>query len=446
MERSSPPPRREVLAALATGTGIALSGCNGSPGTDPRSETTTNTSTNGDEVQIDAPDTASWDEPFDVTVEGLPSAETVDVLVSGEDAEGSSFEGRATVETGDGTVSLTEATVVSESDDPLDGVVPGDVDVPLPLSLFQFASPLTLRAYSRPDEQALTYTVEREGETLGTASVTRRHPDVSSYVEPDDPELSGLLYEPTDGETGPGIVVLHGSGGNPSYRPAALLASRGYTVFALHYFSGENLPTDLSEIPIEYVSRAGEWLRERETTDGEQIGLYGASRGGELALLAGSEFDLFGPVVSISGSGLVWEGITEDWAEQTDTSAWSRDGDPVPYVDTENWYADPDSLSDETIEDASIPVENIEGRVLLVSGADDTLWSSVDFHEVAVDRLDEHGHPDYEHLVYEGAGHFFISPYMPVIGSIEYGGTYEGAAEASHDHWRAVLDTFSTLK
>ena len=92
------------------------------------------------------------DEAFDITVEGLPADERVDVVLTSEDGDGESFEGRATVETGNGTVSLADATVVSESDDPRDGVVDAGVDVPLPLALLQFASPLQLRTYSAPDE------------------------------------------------------------------------------------------------------------------------------------------------------------------------------------------------------------------------------------------------------------------------------------------------------
>ncbi|WP_049927806.1 acyl-CoA thioester hydrolase/BAAT C-terminal domain-containing protein [Halopiger goleimassiliensis] len=386
----------------------------------------------------------SYDEPFDVTVDGLPAGDTVEVRLSGEDGDGSSFDGRATIETEDGTVSLADATVVSESDDPLDGVVPASLDVPLPIALFQFASPLTNRSYSWPDEQELAYSIEYDGETVGSTSLSRTFPDLSAFVEPEHPELEGAVYEPTNGRTGPGVVVLHGSGGSPLHHRSALLASRGYTAFALHYFGGEGVPADLNEIPIEYVRDAAEWLREYETTSSDRIGLYGASKGGELALLAGSQFDVFDAVVSINGSGLVWEGLTESW-QLTDASSWSHGGEPVPYVEIDSWYVDPDSLSEETIGEASIPVEKIDGRVLLVSGGDDTLWPSADLHDVAADRLEEHDHPNFEHLVYEDAGHYISPPYRPAVGLTERGGTHEGAVEASHDHWQSVLETFSTL-
>jgi nucleolar protein 56 len=433
MRDSSQLTRRQTLAAVAAGASVSAAGCNGLP------------SDRADGIAFDHPDTVLADEAFDVRVEGLPADETVDVVLTSEDGDGESFEGRATVETGDGTVSLADATVVSESDDPLDGVVDADVDVPLPLALFQFAYPLRTRTYSPPDEHEFTYRIERDGEPVGTTTLTRTYPDFDGYVEPDHPELEGALYEPADGEAAPGVIVLHGSVARLYLAPAARLAARGYTVLALQYFGTEGLPDELSGVPIEYVRDAATWLRDRESTTGEQVGLFGASKGGELALLAGSQFDAFGPVVSVNGSGLVWEGLTADSYHRSGTSTWTLDGEPVPYVDNEHWITDPDSMEEEAIESASIPVENIDGPVVLVSGGDDGLWPSARLQGIAADRLDEHGHPNYEHIVYEDAGHFIPPRYTPAVGLIENGGTYEGAVEASHDHWGVVLDAFSSL-
>ena len=433
MEESSFFTRRQAISAVAAGASVSVAGCNGS------------SSDRTDGLVFDHPDTVLADEAFDITVEGLPSNETVDVVLTSEDGDGDSFEGRAAIETGDGTVSLADATVVSESDEPRDGVVDAAVDVPLPLALFQFAHPLRVRTYSTPDEHEFTYRIERDGEPVRTTTLTRTYPNRDGYVEPDHPELEGALFEPSDDETGPGVLVLHGGGGDPSLRTASLLAERGYTAFALHYFDGDGLPDTASGLPLEYVRDAATWLRDHESTAGDRVGLIGFSLGGQLALLAGSEFDVSGPVVSINGSGLVTEGLRDSYYF-TETSTWTLNGEPVPYLDGEHWYNGPDEAGEEEIEAASIPVEEIDGRVLLVSGGDDRTWSSVELHGVAVDRLDDHGHPDYEHHIYEDAGHYIVPPYTPAIGLIEAGGTYAGAVEASHDHWGAVLDTFSSLR
>ena len=434
MRKKSYLTRRQTLSAVATGASVSVAGCNGS------------SSDRTDGLAFDHPDTVLADEAFDITVEGLPSNERVDVVLTSEDGDGESFEGRATVETGDGTVSLADATVVSESDDPLDGVVDADVDVPLPLALFQFAYPLQLRTYSAPDKHEFTYRIERDGEPVGTTTLTRTYPDFDGYIDLDHPELEGALYEPADGEAAPGVIVLHGSVARLYLPPAARLAARGYNVLTLQYFGTEELPDELNGVPIEYVRDAATWLRDRESTTGEQIGLFGASKGGELALLAGSQFDAFGPVVSVNGSGLVWEGLTADNYPESGTSTWTLDGEPVPYLDGEHMYDGPDGAGEEEVEAASIPVEDIDGPVVLVSGGADELWPSAELQGPAADRLDEYGHPNYEHLIYEDAGHFIPPRYTPTVGLIAEGGTYAGAAEASHDHWGAVLDAFSSLR
>ena len=53
---------------------------------------------------------------------------------------------------------------------------------------------------------------------------------------------------------------------------------------------------------------------------------------------------------------------------------------------------------------AEIPVERINGPVMLISGTDDQVWPATVLSEFAVRRLRAHSHPfAVEHLVYEGA-------------------------------------------
>lgn len=65
------------------------------------------------------------------------------------------------------------------------------------------------------------------------------------------------------------------------------------------------------------------------------------------------------------------------------------------------------SLQDaDAVARAAIPVEQIKGHVLLISGGDDQLWPSRQMGEAIISRLRAAGHP-YEacHLTYDGAGH-----------------------------------------
>jgi dienelactone hydrolase len=93
---------------------------------------------------------------------------------------------------------------------------------------------------------------------------------------------------------------------------------------------------------------------------------------------------------------------------------------------------------------AEIPVERINGPVLLISGKDDAMWPSERLAEIARRRLAAHHFPHpYRHLAYEGAGHMIGTPYQPttVLASrhpltgemFAYGGTPKGYARARAD-------------
>ena len=91
-----------------------------------------------------------------------------------------------------------------------------------------------------------------------------------------------------------------------------------------------------------------------------------------------------------------------------------------------------EQASPETIAAATIPVEEINGPILLLSGRDDNLWPSTELSERIVARLAEQGfgHP-VEHKVYESAG-LLISRVRDEDVS-RRGGTDEGNRKAQLD-------------
>jgi dienelactone hydrolase len=101
---------------------------------------------------------------------------------------------------------------------------------------------------------------------------------------------------------------------------------------------------------------------------------------------------------------------------------------------------------------AQIPVERINGPILLISGEDDQVWPAKILSNVAVQRLRGAQHPfKVEHLCYEGAGHAIGPPHPfaerrsthvvhPVLGyDFELGGSPELNAKASRDSWERVV-------
>ena len=98
-----------------------------------------------------------------------------------------------------------------------------------------------------------------------------------------------------------------------------------------------------------------------------------------------------------------------------------------------------------------IPVERVNGAVLLISGRDDEVWPSTEMADAIMARLRQHrfAHP-FVHLAYDHAGHGIGRPFTstmelnsrrhPLTGRImRMGGTPSGTARARADSWRRML-------
>ena len=284
----------------------------------------------------------------------------------------------------------------------------------------------------------VTIKAEVDGKEMATAYTERlrMHPDVSK-TPLDEEGLVGSLFTPDAEGTYPALLVLGGSDGGIDIPRAAMLASHGYVTLALDYFGNSPLPAELNEIPLEYFKTAIDWLQTQEGVDADKIGVVGTSRGGELALLLGATYPEITAVVGYVPSGLVINGISS--TNPDETAAWTLNGTPIPFLTS--W---------ETVEEATIPVEQINGPILLISGKDDQTWPSAALSEIAMDRLRENDHPyPYEHLSYEEAGHLIGLPYLPTTGggfahistgqAFTLGGTPQGDTIASADSWAHVL-------
>ncbi|WP_135851284.1 alpha/beta fold hydrolase [Halorussus salinus] len=290
--------------------------------------------------------------------------------------------------------------------------------------------------------------------------------------------LTGTLFAGLGRGPHPGVLVVHGSGGGGGYerRYARRLAHHGYTAFCVEYFDAPGRPDALDRIPLSYFGRAVEWLLGQSETDGQRVGAVGFSRGGEAAMLTGAHFEGVGAVVAYSASGYAFPAPTWMPGVEVEGPAWTRDGDPVPYlpvdelveeeqdgfedvVENEDVDASTSAVANATDEQrrrATIPVERIDGPVLLVSGGEDAIWPSADLSRVATDRLDASDHSwRYDLLVHPDAGHAIRTPYRSGGGSApeeasaagpdpdadhRLGGTRRANARAAAEAWRVALD------
>ena len=275
--------------------------------------------------------------------------------------------------------------------------------------------------------------------------------------------LVGTFYQPRTPPPWPVVVVVGGSSPGIFGLPALMLASEGIAALALAYFGMPGLPQTFERIPLEYFAKALTWLAGREDVRHDAIAVAGASRGGELALLLAATYPEFKAAVSWVGSGLIYGGVLS--IGSAPVAGWTRGGVDLPFagfvpstvkMDEPPVRLTPGFLAGledaDAVAAAEIPVERINGPVLLISGTDDAVWPATILSEFAVRRLRAHGHPHaVEHLQYEGAGHVIGPPVPgltfdithavhPIIGlDFAFGGTAAKNIAASHDSWARIL-------
>ncbi|ROP40445.1 acyl-CoA thioester hydrolase/BAAT C-terminal domain-containing protein [Saccharothrix texasensis] len=333
--------------------------------------------------------------------------------------------------------------------------------------------------YAGVDPMGLFWSMTRTGEqsgptvveVVGVAEVELDRlavPDGVRRTEVTENGLVGVLFEPDDDRTDrPGVLVLSGSEGGTHELDAALLAGHGFAALTLAHFGAPGVPDDLVEIPLEHFGAALEWLGARAGA----LGVVGGSRGGELALLVGATFPQVKAVVSVVGSGVVTQGIGPGTRLlqklEHEAASWTWQGRPLPYLP----YSIPDELRRRVVSgepvplglafdltdgipaDTEIPVERIGGGVLLLSSGQDESWPCAELSEVALRRLEAHGHPHrHEHVVYPGAGHLIAGPphrpstdvVVPGPGvRFSTGGTPAATAAARADAWRRTVEFLS---
>ena len=261
----------------------------------------------------------------------------------------------------------------------------------------------------------------------------------------------------------PLVIALTGSEGGYDDLRAAMLASHGYAALAVAYFGVPGTPAELFEVPVETIERAVEWASRQRGIDAERIGVMGASKGAELALLSASLIPRITAVVANAATDAVGQGIDRKGQSRA-TSSWTWRGRPLPFIRQVpppeftaqfSRHGPPYRLrmlheasrrDTASLHQAQIAVERINGPVLMISGDDDQLGPTVEGSDAVVARLAKHSFPHpVHHLRYAGAGHQILLPFLPTPprNSGQFwmmGGTAEGYARADIDSWTRTLE------
>jgi dienelactone hydrolase len=314
----------------------------------------------------------------------------------------------------------------------------------------------------------ITFTAEVDWEPVATAALERIYiaPEVA-HVKVRNHPLVASFYHPIEGGPHPGVIVLGAADGGVYEGVAARFASHGFAALSLAYFGVEHLSPRLANIPLEYFRIALAWMENHPLVRGERSALVGWSKGGEAALLAAAAYpQQVSAVAAYVPSGLMTVSSTGGVPDLDDMQpTWSLNGRPLPFLplaveqphttDSEEAPVSFRPIFDEALQDmeavegAAIPVERIDGPVLLISGQADAMWPSPLMCRWMMERLSYHNHPHRrKHLSYPDAGHTIGIPYRPTTVTehrtpsgalLQFGGTAAGNAHAEADSWPRVL-------
>ena len=240
----------------------------------------------------------------------------------------------------------------------------------------------------------------------------------------------GELFRPEQ-DSYPGRVLICFSGSDGKFELSRMLAqvfqARGLTALALAYVMEEGLPRQFYHVPIDPLEAAAVRLHDMGY---EKVGLWGISKGAELALTAGSLLPgLVNAVVAVAPMNTVCQGFSKKKGITImPGSTWTFHGEEVPYssfrmdrfplgkVLGKSLKARELTMYDLYIPlvnnpnpDAVIQAERITGPILLISSKMDTMWPSGPAAEQVMKRLQQYGFPYYyQHLSYDYGGHLFV--------------------------------------
>jgi dienelactone hydrolase len=314
-----------------------------------------------------------------------------------------------------------------------------------------------------PQEAIAAFAAEVDGRVVATTECIRRFVDPQVTMQTvTEPGIIGKFFFKEGAAPAPAILVLGGGEGGLAapMTLAGLLASHGYPALALAYFNFEDLPNELREIPLEFFATSLEWLKKHPCVRDGQIGVFGRSKGAELALLLGATYPEVGAVIASSPSSVVCIGAMKprDDGEFDTYSSWSNEGTPLPFAP---WSAQMCREANEKLrgleriddihlqglldgadrDEIAIPVENTRAPILLISSGDDHWWPATLHSHRLMERLQENQFTyEVEHLDYPSAGHGIRFPYIPMTQLRMNGGTPEANHHASLDSWKHVLD------
>lgn len=410
------------------------------------------------------------DEAVDITISGLQSNQKVVIRAVTSDYycinAGMSEQGQNSLWESYGIFTADHNGNISlKKDSPVDGTYQACDGMGLFYSMrlkhLNKSKPLkTLSDVSENRSYHICFTVESQGKVLASKECIRQFCDDTIESRAlDQKSYVARYYTSRIVKKRPTVIVVSGSEGRieKAQAIAEILAQRGYSALAVCYFGMKGISSDLNQIPLEIIENSIQWLKQQNSVDEKHIGIYGRSKGGEYALAAASIFDELTCVIANTPSCYVYEGLKGMIPSRH--SSWTYGGQDLPFLkfsypvmvkmaikkvlgqkELVRWMYQQVITSART-DKANLEVEKINGPILFLSSAEDSIWPSFLHCETAVKRLHEKNFRyDYKHCTYEKSGHMLTLPYQSISSLKKCNGNVKEWQNACLNSWKETTD------
>ncbi|KAH9500457.1 Acyl-coenzyme A thioesterase 1 [Bulinus truncatus] len=260
-------------------------------------------------------------------------------------------------------------------------------------------------------------------------------------VEVEDTKVRGVLFLPSGDGPFQGVIDMFGSRGGLTEYKGALLASHGFAVLCLPYFNYKDLPSNMSEMSLDYFEAAVNYMMNQPKISSKGLGVVAISKGVENAMSMGAFFPEVTAVVCINGypymtiSDLVSKGQVLFKGSQIEPEYIKSTEEGLDICDI---YPNPSEV---------LPIWQGQAKYLILQSLDD-FQMKPNIHLDLLAVCPESKKKDIEIVRYPGAGHLLDPPYIPVcritvnptIGvEMKFGGYPREHAYAQVDAWQRTI-------
>ncbi|XP_052105402.1 acyl-coenzyme A thioesterase 3-like isoform X2 [Mytilus californianus] len=268
--------------------------------------------------------------------------------------------------------------------------------------------------------------------------------------------LKGTLFIPPGHGPFPGVIDMFGTVGGIMEFRAAMLANKGFITFALCYMTSY----DVKEIETSYLQEAVTWFCSHPATMKTGIGMFGVSKGGELALLLSTICTKIKAVVNINGPPFNSSAPLapfDNYVEMNHSAALTVQPDESLVFRTR------DAICDNLTSEKLTQTWRTDVQILYLVGEDDQ-----SLHPRCAQMFQETYPRSKQHNLtvvrYPGTGHLIEPPYLPICPSnnktyvvdsfgekiqkeviLMWGGEKEAHSKAQEDSWNRIIMFFHSV-